>query len=50
MTHDMITVNIYINNVFSDAVLFSDDDYNITKIGSTFVFENGKYAVALEKV
>ena len=25
-------------------------NYNITKIGSTFVFENGKYAVALEKV
>jgi len=25
-------------------------NYNITKIGNTFVFENGKYAVALEKV
>jgi hypothetical protein len=25
-------------------------NYNITKIGNTFVFENGKHAVALEKV
>jgi hypothetical protein len=25
-------------------------NYNITKIGDKFVFENGKYAVALEKV
>jgi len=25
-------------------------NYNITKVGDKFVFENGKYAVALEKV
>lgn len=25
-------------------------NYNITKVGNTFVFENGEYAVALEKV
>ena len=25
-------------------------NYNITKIGNAFIFENGKYAVALEKI
>jgi hypothetical protein len=25
-------------------------NYNITKVGDKFVFENGKHAVALEKI
>jgi hypothetical protein len=39
-------------NAMSEIMYFTKyvGNYNITKIGNVFVFENGKYAVALEKV
>lgn len=39
-------------NSMSEIMYFTKyvGNYNITKIGNAFVFENGKYAVALEKV
>ena len=39
-------------NSMSEIMYFTKyvGNYNITKIGDKFVFENGKYAVALEKV
>ena len=39
-------------NSMSEIMYFTKyiGNYNITKIGNTFVFENGKHAVALEKV
>jgi len=39
-------------NSMSEIMYFTKyiGNYNITKIGNVFVFENGKYAVALEKV
>ena len=39
-------------NSMSEIMYFTKyvGNYNITKIGNKFVFENGKYAVALEKV
>jgi len=39
-------------NAMSEIMYFTKyvGNYNITKIGNKFVFENGKYAVALEKV
>ena len=39
-------------NAMSEIMYFTKyvGNYNITKIGDKFVFENGKYAVALEKV
>jgi hypothetical protein len=39
-------------NAMSEIMYFTKyvGNYNITKVGDKFVFENGKYAVALEKV
>jgi hypothetical protein len=39
-------------NAMSEIMYFTKyvGNYNITKIGDKFVFENGKYAVALEKI
>lgn len=39
-------------NAMSEIMYFTKyvGNYNITKVGNTFVFENGNYAVALEKI
>lgn len=51
--YDNITGPIMLEgNAMSEIMYFTKyiGNYNITKIGDKFVFENGRYAVALEKI
>lgn len=51
--YDNIVGNIMLEgSAMSEIMYFTKyiGNYNITKVGGKFVFENGKYAVALEKI